>query len=261
MKPYHCTPAYPTPRHEAAAEAIVAFFQNRTVDAVLLLNSCARGKASADSCLDVGVLLPADFSTQARQKVESDWQVFHQSAEVFNQLKAAGKYAHVDLEFLDGIIKPPEHDWTSGADFFEVEIGNYFVYSAPLWTNTDRFFLLKHQWLPYYDEALRQQRLTAVLRFCHNNLDHIPLFCARGLVFQAFDRLYHAYQEFLQALFIHHRIYPIAYDKWIEEQVVDILQLPQLYPQLLALFEMKPFCSASVLEKSELLRSLISLML
>ena len=54
------TPSYPTRAHERAAESIVAFFAARDEpDAVLLTNSCARGKATPDSCLDVLVLAPA----------------------------------------------------------------------------------------------------------------------------------------------------------------------------------------------------------
>ncbi len=54
----------------------------------------------------------------------------------------------------------------------------------------------------------------------------------RGLYFQAFDRLYNAHQEFLQALFISRRTYPIVYNKWIHEQIVDILHLPELYESI-----------------------------
>ena len=56
------------------------------------------------------------------------------------------------------------------------------------------------------------------------NLHHIPLYIKRGLYFQSFDRLYNAYQEFLQALFISRCTYPIAYNKWIREQVEEIAE-------------------------------------
>lgn len=84
---------------------------------------------------------------------------------------------------------------------------------------------------------MRQRRLTEAKRYCLNNLDHIPLYVKRGLYFQSLSRLWQAFQEFMQALFIARRTYPIAYDKWIREQVVDILGLPELYPQLTRLFE------------------------
>jgi len=55
-----------------------------------------------------------------------------------------------------------------------------------------------------------------------------PFLLNRGLYFHAFDRLYKAFQEFLQALFVARRIYPLAYNKWIREQVADWLALPDV---------------------------------
>jgi hypothetical protein len=95
-----------------------------------------------------------------------------------------------------------------------------------------------------------------VRRYCLNNLDHIPPYVGRGLYFQAFNRLYHALGEFLQALFIHRRVYPIAYDKWVREQIVDILGLPDLYPQLVHLLEIQSFESDEMIGKATQLRRL-----
>jgi predicted nucleotidyltransferase len=50
--------AYPTLEHQQAADAIVDFFSVQfEIDAMLLVNSCARGKASHDSCLDIVALV------------------------------------------------------------------------------------------------------------------------------------------------------------------------------------------------------------
>lgn len=59
--------AYPTPEHEAAAKAIVGHFRaSPAVVSVLLVNSCARGRATADSCLDLAVVLsPRTPASQA----------------------------------------------------------------------------------------------------------------------------------------------------------------------------------------------------
>lgn len=70
---------------------------------------------------------------------------------------------------------------------------------------------------------------------CLYDLDHVPFFLERGLPFQAFDRLYKAQQEFLQGLFIARRVYALAYNKWIREQVVEWLDLPEVFDQLLRL--------------------------
>ena len=96
-----------------------------------------------------------------------------------------------------------------------------------------------------------------VRSYCLNNLHHIPLYIERGLYFQSFDRLYNAYQEFLQALFIARRTYPIAYNKWIREQVEEILGLPELYAQLSHLFEIKRFESSEIADKAEKVERLL----
>lgn len=177
---------------------------------------------------------------------------------VFQKLAAVGKYAHVDLEFSDGNFVPTPHGWTNGYDEFELVIGNYLVYSIPLYQKSNYFQVLKAQWLPYYDETLRRNRLSMVRKYCLNNLDHIPLYIECGLHFQCFNRFYDAFREFLQALFIARRTYPIAYDKWIQEQIVKILGLPKLYEQLLHLFEIRNFESSEILDKANTLRRLLN---
>jgi hypothetical protein len=49
------------------------------------------------------------------------------------------------------------------------------------------------------------------------------------------------FQEFLQALCIARRTYPIAYDKWIREQIEEILGLPELSRELPGMFEYRRF--------------------
>ena len=252
-------PKYPTIEHERASESIVHFFSaSPVVEAVTLICSCARGKASRDSCLDMAVLVRPESFTTERESLEKQWGKFYGQEDVFRKLQGVGKYSHVDLEFFDGCFAPASRDWTSGADGFELEIGNHLVYSVPLWQNSDYLDDLKAQWVPYYNEALRRERLVMVRRYCLNNLDHIPLYVNRGLHFQAFDRLYKAIGEFLQALFIAHRTYPIAYDKWIREQVEEILGLPKLYRKLVKFFEIRSFESQEITAKAEDLTYLLN---
>jgi hypothetical protein len=97
-----------------------------------------------------------------------------------------------------------------------------------------------------------------VKEYCLNNLHHIPLYVERELYFQSFNRLYHAIGEFLQALFISKRTYPIAYDKWIEEQLCDILKLPNLYNDLVKMMEYDTFESSEHKTKAERLESLVA---
>jgi len=248
---------YPTVEHEQAARAVVKFFSSTpNVDAVILVGSCARGKASRDSCLDIAILVPPETLSNRENMLEQQWNKFYETENTFKKLRKAGKYSHVDLDFFDGCFTPNPREWTSGPDEFELEIGNRLVYSMPLWTGSTHLKRLKAEWLPYYDDALRRKRLKMVRRYFLNNLDHIPLYVNRGLYFQAFDRLYNAFHEFLQALFISRRTYPIAYDKWIREQVEEILKLPEVYKQLPRLFEIGHLESQEISQKAAELRSL-----
>lgn len=242
---------YPTIEHRTAANVIVDFFtSNYKIDAVLLVNSCARGKATRDSCLDIVMLAKPDGSRSALGELEAGWAELEKSSQEIQALYRVGKYSVVHPDFIHGVFNPREQDESAGPDDFEVEIGNFLAYSVPLWQGSDYFAQLKKQWLPYYDDELRQQRLDRVRWYCLNNLHHIPLYIERGLYFQSFDRLYNAYREFLQALFIARRTYPIAYNKWIHEQVVEILGLPALYEQLSHLFEIRKFESPEIADKA-----------
>jgi hypothetical protein len=252
------TPSYPTPQHEIAAQKTVEFFSRQPgVEAVLLTCSIARGKASPDSCLDIAVLVRPDPQRELRGILERAWEA-HQPAEpAFEALRQVGRFSFVDLDFDDGCFNPGWHGWTSGPDGFELEIGNLLAYAVPLWEGGTYYRELCQQWLPYYSDELCHQRLDMVVGYCLNNLRHIPLYVERGLYFQSFNRLYHAFGEFLQALFISRKVYPIAYDKWVKEEVAEILGLPELYDQLPHLFEIQKFESRELTEKAQQLESLL----
>ena len=249
---------YPTLEHRRAAETIVDFFvSNYNIDAVLLVNSCARGKATRDSCLDIVTLSKPDPSRSQLGELAAGWEELEKSNQVIQALYKVGKYSVVHPDFIHGVFNLREQDEAAGPDDFEVEVGNFLAYSVPLWQGSDYFTQLKGQWLPYYNEELRRQRLDKVRWYCLNNLHHIPLYIERGLYFQAFDRLYNAYREFLQALFIARRTYPIAYNKWIREQVEEILGLPELYAQPSHLFEIEQFESHEIAEKAKEVEELL----
>ena len=254
---YAIKSAYPTPQHEQAAARIVEIFSRQPeVQAVLLTCSCARGKAVPDSCLDIAVLVKPEILKAQGKEMERAWDSANRSDPVFQAQRAVGKYSQVDLEFFDGLFEPGGHNWTSGPDSFEPAIGNLLAYSVPLWEQGDYLHQLKDRWLPYYGEDLRRERLEMVRRFSMNNLHHIPGYVERGLYFQSFHRLWHAFGEFLQALFISRRVYPIAYDKWVREEVEDILGMPQLYAELAQLFEIQEFESGVLAEKARFLERL-----
>ncbi|RPH73685.1 hypothetical protein EHM76_05005 [bacterium] len=196
------------------------------------------------------MLVKPDPSRSPLKELEAGWEELERSNQAIKALYKAGKYSVVHPDFIHGVFTPGEQDEAAGPDDFEIQIGNFLAYSVPLWEDSDYFSQLKRQWLPYYPEELRRQRLERVRWYCLNNLHHIPPYIERGLHFQSFDRLYNAYREFLQALFISRRTYPIAYNKWIREQVEEILGLPELYAQLSHLFEIRHFESSEIADKA-----------
>ncbi len=247
---------YPTKVHQEASEVVVDFFSRYPVEAVILFGSCAHGGAAPDSCLDIMVLIsPETFSI--KPSLESQWNAFYSTERIFKELRKFGPYSHVDMDFTDGQFVPKLRGWISRPDEFELEIGNTLVYSVPLYKKGEYFDNLKSQWLPYYGEELRLKRLEEVLMYCRNNLDHILSFVNRHLYFQAFNRLYDAYFEFLQALFISRKTYPIAYDKWIKVQMEEVLSFPELYPHLVDLLQISSFESLEIARKAEKLTHLV----
>ncbi|MDP9352519.1 MAG: nucleotidyltransferase domain-containing protein, partial [Chloroflexota bacterium] len=82
---------YPTPQHAGASAAIAnAYARDPEIEAVLLTNSCARGRASPDSCLDVAVLLCPEALAQKGEQLEREWERRYGSDEVFAALRGVG---------------------------------------------------------------------------------------------------------------------------------------------------------------------------
>jgi len=252
------SPQFPTPLHQQAAEEIVAFAKTLPIEAVLLVNSCARGKAIAQSDLDVALLIDPSLPASEQQWLDHAWRQHYHSAPIFRQFAQLGPFSGVHLDFFDGQWKPEIWDEGGGPDAFEIEIGNRIAWSAPLWEHSKMFADLRADWLPYYGEELRRQRLKMVTDACLLDFDRIHSYAQRDLIFYAFDRLYHAFQEFLQALFIAHRTYPIAYNKWIREQVEEILELPALYTELPSILEISRLQPVDLIEKAESLQRLLA---
>jgi hypothetical protein len=254
------TAAYPTQAHETAAGAIISYFQALPeTETILLVNSTARGRATADSCLDMVVFTSTEMLALCGDEMQAGWQDFYQSDPRFSGLRQSGRFAEVHLDILDGFYQLNSRTIDDPADSFELEVGNHLAYSAILWERSDYTAHLKATWLPYYSEELRQERLKQVQAACRHNLEHVPLYAARELYFAAFDRLYTAFQLFMEALFISRSTYPIAYNKWIREQVEDILGLADLYRVLPGLLEVRPFQSSIVVSRADELDTLLSL--
>ena len=249
---------FPTHLHRAAVEVAKSFFlKQQHVDTILLVNSLARGKASTDSDIDICVLVTETTNKEEIIILENSWNSMLFSDKILNQYKNSHPFAQIHLDIIDGIFNYASWENGGAIDYFEVEIGNRLRYSAPLVTEGNYFQKLKLKWLPYYDVALQSERLRLAKENCLYDLDHIPFLSKRGLHFQAFDRLYIAFQKFLQTLFTKRQTYPIAYNKWIKEQIVEILRLPDLYNDLLKIICITNIESREVDNKATALKRLL----
>jgi len=220
------SPSYPTPEHRAAAEAVVDFWALRPdTQAILLTCSCARGRAVPDSCIDISIVVAPERFAATQAAVWPRFERYCRENAACQALEARVPWSGVDADLIDGTFLPGYHGYTSGADEFELN--------------------------------LRGERLVSVLAFARNNVEHIAPYAERGLLHQAHKRLLHASEEYLQALFISRRVYPIAHDKWIREQMVDILDEPTAYERFRSLFALPRFDARSLIQSAETLGTLL----
>jgi predicted nucleotidyltransferase len=245
--------AYPTDAHRVAADELTELFAGRPeTQAVLLVNSCARGKATPDSCLDMLVLVPP----AVRDELRPWWWEERERLPVVAELRRAGRFTDVHLGVIDGeFVRPHASD---EHEPLELRVGNTLRYSVTLFERGERLGQLQAEWLPFYAERLRTERLEWCRAFCRQNLDYVPWLVGRELYFQAFARVYRTLEAFLMGLHVSRRTYPIAYDKWIKEQVVGNLALPELYPRLVSLLEVQRLESDELVGKADELRGLVA---
>jgi len=251
-------PVFPTVLHQEAAAVVQNYFLSlSTIDTVLVVNSCARGLAVPESDLDFAILVKPGTSKKEIEKSEADWNRYSDNHQTISNYKAPSPYAHLHLDIIDGNYAPMRIENGEPIDYFEVEIGNQICYSAPMGNPGEYFQELQNKWLPFYHDDLQQQRLDASIKACEYDLGHISFFVKRELYFQAFDILYKAFQEYLRTLFIAKKVYPIAYNKWIKEQVVKWLNIPDLYPKLSSIFSITNIESEEINDKVTILRELL----
>jgi hypothetical protein len=252
-------PIFPTKLHQDSAELIRDYFLKIPhVDTVLVVNSCARGQAAPESDLDFAILVKPDTKPAEIKDIQNSWQIYAEGQATFLKYKRASQFAHLHLDIIDGNYTLTKIEKGEPIDYFEIEIGNQICYSAPMDKAGLYFQELRNKWLPYYNEELRLQRLQGAKIATTYDLDHIPFFVKRRLYFQAFDILCKAFQEYLQTLFIANKTYPIAYNKWIHEQVVRWLNKPDLYPKLAPILSISNIESNEINDKVEMLRGLLN---
>ena len=249
---------FPTSLHQQAATVVLEQYRrDPRVEAVLVVNSCARGQATSASDLDMLVLVEPGAFAAYRAELEAAWLELRGEHPVLRALGDASRFSAIHLDFDDGQFPVPDAwDDGGGPDDFDLAIGNAVAYSAPLWERSSFYTDLRARWLPFYAEPLRQERLAMVLAACQYDLSFIPSYVERGLYFQAFDRLYKAFREFLQGLFIARSTYALAYNKWIRMQVAEWLGLPELYAELPAILEISRLESDQLVERGVRLANL-----
>src|SRR6185436_667272 len=165
------------------------FLRIPNVDTVLVVNSCARGKAVPESDLDFAILVNPDTRPDEIKAIQNSWQLYSETQTTFLKYKQSNQFAHLHLDIIDGNYTPMRIEKGEPIDYFEIEIGNQVCYSAPMDMAGLYFQELQNKWLPYYDEELRLQRFQMAKVSSNYDLDHIPFFIKRKLYFQAFDIL------------------------------------------------------------------------
>jgi hypothetical protein len=222
----------------------------------MVVASCARGVATPESDLDM-VALAMSATASERSALETEWEASKAASSKVRELEGLGLATALHLDVIDGSYESSKWDDGGGPDDFEVGIGNHVAYSVPMWTGTDAFDRLKERWLPYYEEDLRRHRLEMARDACLRDLDLVAHYIRRDQPFRSFELLYKAHREFLQALFISRRTYPVVYWKWIREQIVDMLGEPDLYRELPAVLEVRSIEGDSMLRNASHLSDLV----
>ena len=250
--------SFPTESHRRAFELTVAHFKNKKeVLALTLVGSVLRGQGSSDADVDVDIFVR---DQKAIDKLSHEFDTVGPAiVSKLRRRREVGKFFGIGLHARFLSPQPKPRGWTSGPDDFEIEIGHSFVNCKLIFQRGNMWTNARKKFVPYYGEALRRRRLKEVLSYCINNIEHIEPYVRRGLYFQAFKRFHDANREFLQALFISKKIYPLDYDKWIKYQLVKTLKMSKLYNEFVSLYELKKLESNELAKKAKKLRRLINI--
>ena len=128
---------FPTEEHAEAAHIVADYASTlENVDTILVVNSCARGKATEASDLDMAILLTPPID---ENHMELMW-LEHANANLkVQEFCERSPFSAIHLDFFDGTFEPAIWDDGGGPDDFEIEIGNRVCYPVPLLTAGSRF--------------------------------------------------------------------------------------------------------------------------
>lgn len=241
-------PSYPTPEHERLAQELTRVLSaDPRVKAILLSGSLARGRGVPESCLDLTVFTtPGEFRAEGLPGIGAlevmaglDGAMVH-----FDKLRA-------DLTYTDGDLRPGGQ--LPREDDFELAVGNFAVYSAPLFDRAGYWADWRQRFLPYFAEDIRQARMEAVRKDFAWNIDNIRLMARRGLLFHGLERVMIAFRYLIQLCFLTARAYPIDYMKHLEEEVTEILGHPEWLSQMTTVFTLPNLTPGVLMAKADLL--------
>src|SRR3954465_12630539 len=98
---------FPTKLHHDAAETANEYFLDiLPVDTVLVVNSCARGQAVAESDLDLAILVTPGTSDHEMKKMLTGWQSYAANAPAILKFRQSSPFAHVHLDVIEGKYMP-----------------------------------------------------------------------------------------------------------------------------------------------------------
>src|SRR3954469_12610961 len=94
-------PGFPTKLHQDSAEVIRDYFLAiPNVDTVLVVNSCARGRAVLESDLDFAILIQPETKPAEIRNIENCWQIYSETQPTLIKYKQSNKFAHVHLDII-----------------------------------------------------------------------------------------------------------------------------------------------------------------
>ncbi len=212
------------------------------VYAIVLIGSLARGRAVRGSCIDLYIFLgkrqfaalASTLMSRAKKYSSLGGRICYYEGEVEGGILFDD--VRVDIGFTHGELDPRnENSFDITRDEFETTIGNLFLYSVTLYEKGTSYKKLKQKYLPFYNDKLRSIRLNGTRKEFDYKIWKIKWLAGRGEPLSSFETILEAQRIFLQHLFIKKRKYPIDYVKWIKEQCSQILQMPDLYSELISI--------------------------
>jgi hypothetical protein len=208
---------FPTPEHgRLIRKAIARFEPDVRVKAMLLTNSLARNAGDRFSDLDFAVFV-------------SDGDLAKYKA-IANELRFASPDVEVHMAATTVHFVARDMD-VNDLDGFEIRIGNFLAHPLLLFDRDGDWHSARARYLPYYDEDLADARARRFGELVRRQIEYGRVAVDRGLAFEAVQRIVQALSLFFACLFVERRTYPVDYQKRIEQQVVDWLQLPEVVAQ------------------------------